>query len=377
MILKYPSSYKNFKCIAGACPDSCCAGWEVVVDEVAKARFEAVNSPFGERLRAAMTIDAEGDTIFKNTDNHCPFLNAQNLCDIHIQLGPEYLCETCDLYPRYFVNYGPFTEQGLSFSCPEALRMLLADNASGTFVTETLAQALPQTLKMGLSARNLLMTLFSQSSFSAEARLLLALDYGMAFSALFWQTDEGALKALNARYKTVDFLKARLRDLINIKKDVSVKLETTIFRVLLACEHQATDFSELLFHSAEKFPEITRTDYDAYLKAESQNSHYFKTLALYYLHRYFLTDAEAGEALISLQLLALTWTAQRILLFLRWQAQKKILTLKDYVNTFYHYSREIEHSLPNMDALYEALMTEADLSPTAFKSYLAGQCPAI
>ena len=27
-----PSFYKNFKCIAGACPDSCCQGWEVDAD---------------------------------------------------------------------------------------------------------------------------------------------------------------------------------------------------------------------------------------------------------------------------------------------------------------------------------------------------------
>ena len=27
-----PTYYKDFKCIAGACPDSCCQGWEVDAD---------------------------------------------------------------------------------------------------------------------------------------------------------------------------------------------------------------------------------------------------------------------------------------------------------------------------------------------------------
>lgn len=27
-----PIYYKDFKCIAGACPDSCCQGWEVDAD---------------------------------------------------------------------------------------------------------------------------------------------------------------------------------------------------------------------------------------------------------------------------------------------------------------------------------------------------------
>ena len=28
-----PAYYKDFKCIAGACTDTCCAGWDVDVDE--------------------------------------------------------------------------------------------------------------------------------------------------------------------------------------------------------------------------------------------------------------------------------------------------------------------------------------------------------
>ena len=33
MKLVTPSFYKDFKCIAGDCPDSCCQGWEVDADE--------------------------------------------------------------------------------------------------------------------------------------------------------------------------------------------------------------------------------------------------------------------------------------------------------------------------------------------------------
>ena len=29
----YPEYYNKFKCIAGNCPDTCCAGWEIVVDK--------------------------------------------------------------------------------------------------------------------------------------------------------------------------------------------------------------------------------------------------------------------------------------------------------------------------------------------------------
>ena len=33
MILRYPSYYDKFRCIAGACPNTCCAGWEIDIDD--------------------------------------------------------------------------------------------------------------------------------------------------------------------------------------------------------------------------------------------------------------------------------------------------------------------------------------------------------
>ena len=33
------SCFQSFQCIAGACPDTCCAGWEIDVDEDALAAY--------------------------------------------------------------------------------------------------------------------------------------------------------------------------------------------------------------------------------------------------------------------------------------------------------------------------------------------------
>ena len=42
MLDRYPVYYKEFVCAAGDCPDTCCAGWDVVVDEETAARYAAV-----------------------------------------------------------------------------------------------------------------------------------------------------------------------------------------------------------------------------------------------------------------------------------------------------------------------------------------------
>ena len=33
MQITKPTFYKEFSCIAGACPDTCCAGWQIMIDE--------------------------------------------------------------------------------------------------------------------------------------------------------------------------------------------------------------------------------------------------------------------------------------------------------------------------------------------------------
>ena len=33
MIIEYPDYYEKFKCVGGDCKDTCCAGWEIDIDE--------------------------------------------------------------------------------------------------------------------------------------------------------------------------------------------------------------------------------------------------------------------------------------------------------------------------------------------------------
>ena len=39
MKLRVPAFYRDFACIAGACPDSCCQGWEVDADPASMAFY--------------------------------------------------------------------------------------------------------------------------------------------------------------------------------------------------------------------------------------------------------------------------------------------------------------------------------------------------
>ena len=117
-----PQYYDTFKCTADKCPDTCCAGWQIMIDEDSLERYEAVEGTFGERLRNSIDR-TEG--CFLQKDRRCAMLNDKNLCDLVINCGEESLCETCGRYPRHIEEFEGLREYSLSISCPVAAEIVL------------------------------------------------------------------------------------------------------------------------------------------------------------------------------------------------------------------------------------------------------------
>ncbi len=135
--MKYhkPSFFDQFKCIGSACTDTCCAGWEIEVDETTAQGYLAEKGAFGDRLRREIGSEP-GEYFFKLKNNRCPFLNKENLCDIFINLGEDRLCDICREHPRFYNWFGDYTEVGLGLCCEEAERLLFSDSKPLTFVEE-------------------------------------------------------------------------------------------------------------------------------------------------------------------------------------------------------------------------------------------------
>ena len=135
--MKYqkPSFFDQFKCIGSACTDTCCAGWEIEVDETTAQGYLAEKGAFGDRLRREIGSEP-GEYFFKLQNNRCPFLNKENLCDIFINLGEDRLCDICREHPRFYNWFGDYTEVGLGLCCEEAERLLFSDSKPLTFVEE-------------------------------------------------------------------------------------------------------------------------------------------------------------------------------------------------------------------------------------------------
>ena len=77
-----PHYFEQFRCVAAECEDTCCAGWQIVIDDETIEKYKNVGGAFGNRLRNS--IDWEKG-CFCQYDKRCAFLNEDNLCDLHIE----------------------------------------------------------------------------------------------------------------------------------------------------------------------------------------------------------------------------------------------------------------------------------------------------
>ncbi len=120
------NAFQQFRCIAEKCPDSCCQGWEVDIDEKTAECYRNMDGALGDRLRQVLKTEA-GSTSMMLEKGRCPMWRQDGLCQIQVQMGHGALCQVCRDYPRLYMDYGNFAEWGLELSCPEAARLLFAD----------------------------------------------------------------------------------------------------------------------------------------------------------------------------------------------------------------------------------------------------------
>lgn len=174
MLIRVPDYYQDFRCLAGDCPHTCCEKWEVVIDEETACRYFDVPGPLGDKLRAAIQADEEGDFCFPLDGGRCPFLDGENLCEIHKQLGEDATSVTCREHPRFTEDYGPFREITLSASCPAANALLLGTEAPLRFLkiqTDEPEEAGDEWLPFLLPLRNRMLALLTDRTRPLRTRL--------------------------------------------------------------------------------------------------------------------------------------------------------------------------------------------------------------
>ncbi|WP_432626740.1 flagellin lysine-N-methylase [Brotaphodocola sp.] len=136
MLYTYPHYYKKFHCTASECEDTCCAGWEIMIDKKSLEKYkkaEKAEGAFGNRLHNSINWK-EGS--FSQYHHRCALLNDENLCDLYTEMGPDSLCKTCRTYPRHIEEFDGVREYSLCMSCMEAAKIVLGTKETVRFLSK-------------------------------------------------------------------------------------------------------------------------------------------------------------------------------------------------------------------------------------------------
>ena len=138
-----PEYLTKFSCIGASCEDTCCAGWKVAVDKTTFQKYRNISKPgIKEELKKYITRERSNPSDFsygkiKMTENNvCTMLTEDGWCKIQAELGEEFLCHTCSVYPRIIKEVDNRLEKSLTPSCPEAARLLLLNEAGINFIID-------------------------------------------------------------------------------------------------------------------------------------------------------------------------------------------------------------------------------------------------
>ena len=135
-----PKYMEKFKCIGSECTDTCCAGWDINIDENSLERYKNSTGALKSLVEGKFLTGDKKDDFFNagymilKDGSRCPFLNENMLCDIHGAVGEENLCITCKSYPRVFNIVDGIYEKSALASCEEICRLALMNKEKMEFV---------------------------------------------------------------------------------------------------------------------------------------------------------------------------------------------------------------------------------------------------
>lgn len=362
----YPDYYKEFQCIAGRCPDTCCAGWQIYIDKKSLKKYLHKKGDFGNRLKNSIDMK-EG--CFYRYNNRCAFLNEDNLCDICLEMGEEHLCKTCARYPRHIEEYENVREISLSLSCPEAARIMLAKEERTEFETEE-RDGKEETYKEFdfflftklLDIRELFFAILRKRELPMANRMAgitaMAHDLQKRISAgRLYDIDE-----MVERFNKPLFMneaEKRFQPFL-CREENRYELIQEMIMVLHELEVLQDNWSGALW-SAEwlLYGTMTRKDYiekrKRFLLEHPRWEIQKEQVAVYFIFTYFLGAVYDGKAYSKLKMCMVHILLLEELLFAGWLQKGGALSLDEQVEIVHCYARETEHSDWNLDYM-EQLM---------------------
>ncbi|MBQ4311522.1 MAG: flagellin lysine-N-methylase [Oscillospiraceae bacterium] len=329
MIYRYPSYCRSFKCIADKCTDSCCIGWEIDIDPQTLARYKAVDGALGEKLRRC--TDDSGFIL--TPDERCPFLDERGLCELILSIGEDSLCRICTEHPRYYEWFDGVKEGGIGLCCEAAAELILKNDHV------LCCEDIPD--EEGTECDNELFELLCKAREDITAHIMQdelspAMRYVLGYAAALQDNiDSGEYSLPENAY-----------DIIPAPADIKAMIDF-LSKLEAADSRWIPYISDCALRASEKH-------------VYSGDDIYLKRIAVYFIYRYFLKGVSDGEILSKVRLAVISTGIIGYLV-----SCSKTQEFCDILHAAKNYSKEIEYSSENLEALYDAFYDKDIFSASA------------
>ena len=340
--------YSNFKCIADKCKFTCCAGWDVNVDEEIYNKWKNHNK--GYILDNIMKIDDEEQQYFINKETHevCPFLDKKGLCNIVKKDGEEYLSLTCRSFPRIENVLGSIKELTLSCACPEVVEIISNINNKINMISES-DDNLQSDLEM-FKIRQLLVYIVEEYDFSLDKKL------SLCYELLLNLVDAEDKNQVLEKYKDIPYIKEFCDDYDINNIDINEAMEEVKYLFLDITENYKDVYQlENVLKEICTYASVSKDIFitEKWNKFNDDFKKYNKLIENFIVFKIFSSclNEDIEEILLSFQLIILEYILVRYATFLKWSIHGEIAIedIKDFIVIF---SRVISN---NENAVFEFL----------------------
>ena len=358
MEIRVPYYYRKFKCTADKCPDTCCAGWQIVIDEDSLEKYHKFEGPFGNRL--ANSIDWREGVFKQYKDKRCAFLDENNLCDIYTEAGPEMFCRTCKTYPRHFEEFENVREISLAMSCPEAAKLILMPKEPVKFITaeknykEEIYEEFDFLLYSKLvDARAIIIEILQDRTYAIRERMAMAYAFTHDLQARIYRSHVIGMEDVFARY-TKPGAKARMVKRLELYKDLrkaSRGFKKGMIEQFEKLEVLRDSWPELLAKTLknvddEELDKLWRKkDGDADLEIIAEH------LMVYFIFTYYCGAVYDEEAHSKMKFAVIGTLMILEIAKTLWEENKSAGKMEAVLEAAKRYSREVEHSDENIELL--------------------------
>ena len=370
MKIRVPEYFKEFKCIASECEDTCCAGWGIVIDDETYKKYQKVEGDFGDRLRSEIVHDG-GENIFVLKGNDCPFLNENKLCDIYNELGEGGLCYTCRQYPRYLEEFGSLREMGISLSCPEAARIILRDSKKATFELSENNEEVTGYNDINarlyielMQCRKIVFDILQDRSIELNSRAAIVISFVKEIQDKIDENEIGDIKDIREKYNNESFIKELLCSLEQYKNKKNDKYNNMheYFNVFKNLKHinpndpLGLDDAIRYFWQSEDDKEIYLSKNDSFNKYYEESMYKFEHILVYFIFRYFMKAVFDYDVSAKVKMAIVSYLMIKELSVVRF-TEEGDFTEEDIVDIAHTYSKDIEHLEENIESLAEIFET--------------------